>query len=227
MPSQQIVPDTLVPPFTGVCRFFVTRLRGGVFKKEFTSSGFLIGNRHLLTAAHNFATFKKFGVKSKVINATCRLGAHEEERFFEISDFYRPKEISIPKRYRAKRFRYDYCLITLKQQLDFDSPFELIDLAAAEVEIGDEVLIAGYPNGSKLMYWGRGKVLESSNHLLTYDIDTQTGNSGGPVWVKKSDGRYIFVGVHVMKGLLGAQTGTARVVNSEMLESLRDWGLFT
>lgn len=224
MSDQQDVQDYQEGPFNSTCRLIVTRRRARVQSKDFTSTGLLLGNKHILTAAHNFATFRFLGIPSRAVYATCRIAGHGNEEILDIADFWRPASVDIPRRYRKYVYRYDYCLLTLKNELNISSDFELPEMGAMNLAVDDEVFVAGYPDGSKLMQWGKGRVTNISDHLFTYDVDTETGNSGGPVWRKTPEGKFQLVGVHV-SAARDSSRGQARLVNDELLTALNGWGL--
>lgn len=96
----------------------------------------------------------------------------------------------------------------------------------------DEVTVAGYPEfaGShKHLLVGHGRATASQGQLLFYDVDTDEGQSGSPVWRKVPTGDDpVVVAVHTYEPK-GTPQGTALNANSatlltdNLVELLMSW----
>lgn len=218
--SFTVVENTRNSPFDAVCRFKVSRNKG-VRTTINHSTGFLIGEKHILTAAHNFAKFGWWRAGSYVVGATARFGAKEDFEVLNVPDFFRNMTYKYPGRYRRNNWPFDYCLITMNNPISDIRPFQLISGDDPPVKKGDKIMTAGYPNASTKMLKAEGEVTDIVGSVVMYDIDTETGLSGGPVWTTTERGERRVIGVHV-KG--EGSHGGARLIESDVRKNLRRWG---
>ncbi len=223
-------------PFNAIVRFKTYR---GKFlwrsKKPNISTGFFIGPQHLLTAGHNFYT-----KKTNVINSYGAIAEHRGNRILEIENFHRRKRAFVAPEFNSwsriyTRQRDDYCVVRLDENIAIQSVFSLPDANTTAVAVGTSVYVGGYPllarstqfNGND-MHTGHGTVLSISPDgcTFTYDIDTEGGNSGGPVWIATDDERFIAVGIHIAAAD-NAALGVARLIDHEVLSFIADKGFTT
>lgn len=77
----------------------------------------------------------------------------------------------------------------------------------------------GTRNG-KTLFVGEGVAVHSEGSpFLDDDIDTETGNSGGPVWLEGDNGLPQLAGIHVTE--LNGVHGRARVANAEFISEVK------
>lgn len=214
------VTETSVDPFRAICRFRVRR------NKFFLSSGpistgFLIGKHHILTAAHNYARFGWWPFGSKVTGATARFGAHGDVEVHEIRAFYRNMRTRYPSKYGAHKYYHDYCLITLSSEMKNITPLQLAKGDNLNIKVGQQVWSAGYQEGSDYMRSDTGKITKIENSLVTYDMDTEGGLSGAPVWIMDDEGMRHVIGIHV-RGM--GPIGSAKLISPKVHKELIDWG---
>jgi V8-like Glu-specific endopeptidase len=208
-------------PFPSIARITTIRKKGfRLLSKQsvFQSTGALVNNRYLFTSAHNIFSTKFSWIES----AELRFGYQNGISLWDAPKKYSASSFKIAKHYNWNIFSKDYAVIDLgidapNQQTSFRLPKvnELIQLAQESTKL----YFAGYPgaeghNGQIL----KGATTESfslDQKFLNYDIDTATGNSGGPVWFEK-DGEYILAGIH-------GSEGKATALVSEVLTEVNSW----
>jgi glutamyl endopeptidase len=212
MSKVTIIKDTVMAPYRNVCQLEVLRGRN----RWFSSTGFFISPNVVLTAAHNvFST-----PLSRVNAVTITPGRNKEEIPFGGIDLYGANcqsAIECFSQYRmgarpVVRKQFDVAVIVLKPDAigslvnwTYHSDFEL----AMSVNLMNEesLHIAGYPaygelnpsfDGTVPVYDVAGSRGIDRNYIF-HDLDTETGNSGSPVWVERN-GKRIVVGVHTFDG---------------------------
>ena len=154
-------------------------------------SAFVYKGRYLLTAGHNVYQQKSRIQKIEVRCGKSKIDETSEPDFlvvgddwFEASRFYHPVPLL------NKDFGDDFGVIKLPTDV---SGALSIGFAAAPLAKGGNLAIAGFPSGtlsnSLSLYGARGKVETSADRsgIMTYNIQTYTGNSGGPIFTLGAD----------------------------------------
>jgi V8-like Glu-specific endopeptidase len=218
MPSidQQRVPDPAIPPLDGVCHLFVTRRKGLVLTTYNNSSGAILDGRHVLTAAHNVHSTRLSEVRSIEVS----VGRTRVDGAATV----RVVDQRVASQYGWRKFAHDYAVLRLAAPVAVPEPFGLPS-ASLEPAVS-QVRIAGYPGASggerdgKHMFAATGPGRRAPDGpFLDYDIDTETGNSGGPVWIEQDGTHPVIVGVHVTE--LQGTSGRARYCDPEMVHAVR------
>ena len=214
------VENTSIDPYRAICRFEVRRNK--IFNSPTNrSTGFLIGKRHILTAAHNYAKYGWWRAGSYVVGATARFGAHGGYEVLDVQNFYQNMNFRYSNNYGRNKFDLDYCLITLKSDVEGIAPFKLIEDDDEGFKERELVYSAGYSEGSAYMREDNGEITNIGKHIVSYNMDTEPGLSGGPVWIKGEDGLPRIVGVHVRGN---GPRGGAKIITARVREQLLDWG---
>lgn len=214
-------------PYESVCRLATVRHKlGGLLKSNSFGSAALIEDRFLLTAAHNVFDYPF----NKMMSVTVTCGDTDMLGAIVLAELDRDDikdQVHVPRyEFRTpntrKSYEHDYAFIDLGKKLSRRSNFSLGPLAMDTIPA--EVFIAGYPGGNisgdaskdgEHMYKGKSTQTSSNLNHVNYDIDTKTGNSGGPVWIGDS-APYPIVAVHI-------QNMGGRLVNETLIDDWKDW----
>ena len=191
-------------------------------------SAFVYRERYLITAAHNV-----YQQRSRIRKIEVRCGQAvvdeedapdfviESDQFFEASRFYSP----VP--FISKDFSDDFGVIKLPTKVFGAMPIELAETSSQK---GDLVAIAGYPGGNLsdalVLYGADGRVTEpaSGDGMISYDIQTYTGNSGGPVFSVGEDGQPdMLAAIHVTNS--GGRVVRDAVSDNEQADARNEFAL--
>lgn len=223
--DQIMVSDAIDEPLNSVCQITTTRKNYKTLwfgDTEYTGSAALIDSRYLITAAHNVYDYPLNYLTS--VKVSCGVKSVSENTVqVKLEENELQENISIP-RYEFKifnqgrKYEYDYAFIDLGKKVSAESSFNLPDKRM--LRAGSIISIAGYPGGLisnlRTLYMGAGNINDIDGNLAAYSINTATGNSGGPIWVKGEDGRYYIVAVHV-------KNSGGRIVNESLLADWKEW----
>nr|WP_274622719.1 serine protease [Myxococcus fulvus] len=199
----------LSSPLEAVCHLTTRRRNikklwiGDVYS---TGSAALAQGRYLITAAHNVYDYP-LGWLDHVDVSCNQKTATAETVIASLNREHIKQRVSAPgyawRLHGAERkFEFDFAFIDLGTSVMDDDPF-LVDERVVP-RVGEALFLGGYPGGdishpANKLHLGSGVVVGIDNNLMTYDIETATGNSGGPVWVTR-EGKHYLVGVHVSDG---------------------------
>jgi V8-like Glu-specific endopeptidase len=217
------VADAMRAPYSSVCRSSTVRTRGFVWRVAFVSSGVLLDNNLLLTAGHNYASpSAPWSVLSDrwVQCGVGFAGRTADTPLWQLRNgFDRRRQVRNPPDYEYYRYGRDYALVSLTKRVPWTSAFEFPDERSLELDDGDTVWVAGYsaedPNDGSILYHGRTVVRKVTNDTFEYELSTERGVSGAPVWVSRN-GKFILVGIHVA-------AGKAAKISPQALANIRRW----
>jgi V8-like Glu-specific endopeptidase len=208
--AQQTPAAAVTGALESVCHLSTTRKRG-VSSTNYNSSGVLYRGRYIITAAHNLhstllSTLTRIAVSCGRVNPS-----DAEHIVVPIA------QTRVAKGYRwfPKRYDRDFAIIKLPAAINVAQPFELSTTPIITSEGG--VQLAGFPGGSVAAGMSGQRMFSGATAgtpegaFLKYDLDTFTGNSGGPVW-RMAQGRPQLLGIHISGD---AQGGRARIVDSD------------
>lgn len=162
-------------------------------------TGFVVGDHQIATAAHN--------VFNKKTNNWCMTPWITLYKYNgELSDIdLTPVEVHIPAQYEPnvskKNYKYDYALITVKEDLSDYVHFNLGEAYSVNESNYSNIPIyvtgspkstpSGDNNSTARLYTGEGRVISKyanmtttldNTDVLNYNTDMQQGCSGGPVY---------------------------------------------
>lgn len=210
----RVTSETYRAPYDNVCHLSSNRSTG---------SAVLIEGRYLITAAHNLSDYSGFS-RVKRLEVRCGVLAKEgaEALVFDRPEIKKNRAIprySFNPLYRRAQFKNDYAFFDLGKVISAQNHFQLSAFPAGTTM---SVSIAGYPGGSvcdncHMLFVGKGETsgaVHRSN--FEYNVTTATGNSGGPVWYEKPNGKYALAGIHVAPS-------RARVVDDVFLDDWKNW----
>jgi len=216
------VHGTIRRPYESICRSVVNRRIAFVFGTNYTSSGVLLGKNMLLTAAHNYASPRAPWAVVRDRNIQCGTGTvRSSAPWWTITDgFDRQSQVRTPPGFAYHDFGRDYALVGLGKKAPSESSFRLPrpdeDSLLAR---GSVVFIAGFPaegrNSGSILFHGRARIRTIDAFGFEYELETERGLSGSPVWIERN-GEFIIVGIHVRNG------GAVRLTNVA-LKYLEEW----
>lgn len=210
------IKDTATDPYRLICYQHIHRKRL-LGNSDYHSTGFLIARNVLLTAAHNL--FSPTG--SKVDRITICPGRFKDKTSYDtiiVSGLTQCKTaVRVNPNFKWKKASCDFAIIIIPEEIlnkvknwPNASSFELDPNII--LDKGDRINVAGFPasggyDGSLMTYQNQDleDVKEATFH---HSFQTETGNSGSPIWVKK-DGRLKIVGIHTYAGLATRLTPAA------------------
>jgi V8-like Glu-specific endopeptidase/GTP-binding protein EngB required for normal cell division len=184
-------------------------------------TGALIGLNMILTCAH--VVWDTDGKEATTIEVYLKLqGWCSHDIIPEVSSYHYIESAS----HTAFRDGNDVALIILKQNVGAyigHLTMEVLDdEALASIK---QVTVCGYP-GDKYndksgynMYECSGKVKPQLNNMLSYEIDTNSGESGSPVFYKR-DGKYYTIGIHVHGGV---DSNKATRITTSVVNYIKHW----
>ena len=202
--DQNRVVDTTVDPYRKVVHLSM-RFPGGVY----VGSGVMIGPDTILTAAHNLYDDDTQSWASSVTAVPAMDEGAEKYGIFSASDYW------IFKPYKENgNSAYDIAVLRLEQAV----PDEVGSLSVSSaVAVGDRVQVAGYPavSDSKYgnMYTMFDTISNTEDQFLSYQIDTEAGQSGSPVLNSQNE----IVGIHILGS---SRANHARRVDAEVIDMI-------
>jgi Trypsin-like peptidase domain len=164
-------------------------------------TGFLVGKRHLLTAGH--CVLPNGIVDNDSKNPFC--DAFSWYLNFNLDLLGKTSEGKIPAQniYRCKRViraeNIDKGNDFAVMELDRDVPDEFVPIKVADYKprISQKVFTIGHPSGLPAKYSGASGVLNNKSPIyFEVNLDTQGGNSGGPVFDERKTAIGILVSGH-------------------------------
>ncbi|MEV6874694.1 trypsin-like peptidase domain-containing protein [Amycolatopsis sp. NPDC051128] len=184
------------------------------------ATGFVIGDRFVVTAAH--AVYDKEhggGVASQITFEPARNATQLP---------YGPSLVStwkFPTEYPSGGRLYDYCLLKLAKPLPSEVVHYQLTVASDEELTRGEFQIAGYPDDKapeNSMWSGSGKLLNAGPRILRYKISTSGGQSGAAVATYLGVNQTKAVGIHV--GVAPAKDANEAVrLTKNVVDQINSW----
>jgi glutamyl endopeptidase len=213
-------------PWNCTC-FLETNGSGG---KTGRASGALIGPRAVLTAGHVFHEFPpddpdKIGDVSEVNvipggygSGMSRIHLRKESIKFDTGDNWK----------NTQNRKYDYACVILPQSESRSQYFGIEKIEPSDFEkLNDNgVTLAGFPNdpdlpgGSGKLWYQVGPIDAIDSYYITHTFDTNTSNSGGPLFILGNNGTYDIVGIHLGGGV---GKNKARLFSTDMIPDIQKW----
>ena len=143
----------------------------------FVGTGFLEGPDVMATAGHNFWNSINGWIEE------CRIYVRQNSATYGNS-FYYPYEWTCATNYTEDDdSNYDWCVVTLQNNLGSANGWFGKAWSKSNIN-GKNVTVSGYPGGSKqgYQYKDSGTTKISTTYQVYYDVDTEGGQSGSPVY---------------------------------------------
>lgn len=210
------VADVTISPFRSICHLTVRR-RGS----EPTSTGALLAQTQLLTAAHNVYS----PAYNRISDGRAECGRDGTTAAWTPRETFGARDQRAAAGYFWRVFRRDYALVRLSTAAPYPADFRLLRPDEAAPVTTETVHVAGYPGTSGRMHHASGRVREVSRGLIHYTVDTNRGMSGSPVWVER-EGEYVIVGVHVSEVLPTRRApgyAIARLIEPNVHDEIVGW----
>lgn len=225
------VSNTRVAPYNAICKIY-KYLDCGCSTQ--VGTGFLISDKCLVTAAHNFVCTtvennRYIHPNGKVEKINIYFGLYYENdvsmcyaatlNVIEDSDTIFNYEHYVDNS-RSSVYDYAYVVLDEDQQSDLQrintyfDPENLIDTQLNN----KSVIVTGYPSG-KILYTGNGMIRTVDTLRIYHDVDTAGGQSGAPIYYLGSDGKYKVVAIHT-SGVGSTAYNGGRRIDSSLLELL-------
>jgi V8-like Glu-specific endopeptidase len=218
------ITETTNDPFNQICYIETYRDRIFLRNRTYKSTGFLIAPNVILTAGHNLYSNKL----SKVTNIKIVLGRYKENAAFDVieikGEFICQNTIIVHPNFKWNRINFDFGIVIIPDSVleniaNWPSTVSFKLDKKYELKIGDTLNVAGFPANNG--YDGSLMTNESQicnniiENKISHKFNTQTGNSGSPIWVNVNDERLI-VGIHTY-----ANSGT--LLDKKHIELIQKW----
>lgn len=178
--NQYRIRNTKVNPYRKVVRVYMQFPGGG----SYVGSGTMIAPDLVLTAGHNVYDINKdrWASKVQVVPAqngnSAPYGTYTASNYFILRDY---KTVS-----SANQFQYDVAVIKLSRKV---SGVGYLPISKGG-HVGQRVQVPGYPSYSSskdgYMYTMFGNITQRERNLFLFPMDTEAGQSGGPILNSKN-----------------------------------------
>lgn len=205
--------DTMQWPYT-----FHTQLSLHFSDGEYGGSGVLVGPHHILTAGHNvYSPITKDWVKKVVVRpglneSSANFGEHSATKVYTFKEWIKDQNPS-----------FDMALITLGHSIGLETGWAGLLVDNDETLKDEAIHVTGYPGdkGFNQLWTMSHKVKKFEPERIYYEIDTNKGQSGGPIWVNKYGPFLVGVHTHGETNLYEGNSGTRLSMNK--LDKIAKW----
>jgi V8-like Glu-specific endopeptidase len=164
--------------------------------REYGGSGILVGPHHFLTAGHCV-----YEPETSTLAENIRVYLALNGEAAPFNEALGVRVYLYPQWVESKNSDFDIALIVLNRSLGYETGWAGL-LCLEDEELADQTVhVTGYPGdkGFKTMWTMDQRLGRVEREQLSYTIDTNGGQSGGAVWIKKWGTPHV-VGVHTSGG---------------------------
>lgn len=235
--NRTIVSDTTVAPYRYIGRLVIYASFSKTGKAaKFSGTGFLVGPKLVMTAAHCLYPTDDDGViYDKVTEAIFYPGRNGNSTPYGSA---KGTVLHVPTKYKDSaptyNKKYDYAVMELNTAIgnttgSFSTDANYIvgtegvinplnvTLAGGGAFNSLKVTLAGYPGNetqnNKLYKHSGTASFENDDYIFSYTIDTEGGQSGSPLYLKQN-GKFCVVGIHILGNSAAKQNYGRRITNA-------------
>jgi glutamyl endopeptidase len=197
-------------PYKMISRLIITARNGA----EYSGTGFFISPRCIVTSGHCVFLGSNWARSVTVIPGANGI---KDERPFGSSTSQDFRSVEGWTKNRNRDF--DYGAVILPDRSLFDRVQDHFDIDIVSQELN--LTGAGYSSEiekEKQLWGSSGSIRKLTSHRIFYDIDTENGNSGSPLFFM-AEGRAKVVGIHSF----GECPNFCVRINEDALKSLNKW----
>lgn len=167
--NRVLITNTSTYPYTAIARLTVT-YQDGTSK---CGTGFMISPNLMATAGHVLIN-SSFSHPKKIV---AEFGMYNSSIYYRTTSF---STYIYYGGYSGYDENTDYGFIVMSSNVGSITGNFGVRTAA---DPNQAIYVAGYPGGNPRLYVGAGNVQAITTELITYNADTEEGQSGGPVYV--------------------------------------------
>lgn len=205
-PDDRIKASAMEYPYKIICLLLINDLYG----TNYYGTGFFISEKCVITAGH---CVTRNGIWAKEIEVIP--GAYDGKKPFGSSTSKVFK--SVEGWFYGNNAEFDHGAIILSDNKFFSNVNPYFDFKSYNGE--NPIEVSGYPEDKKGEQWKCIGKASYDNSSILYDLDTENGDSGSPVFIKNGD-KHQVVGVHTVGG---NNNNSATRVNQEIINVWTKW----
>lgn len=164
-------------PWRMICSLEITAADG----EKYLGTGWLVGPRLVVTAGH--CVFDKIDMKGWAASIKVYPGRSEDT---DSENCYLSTELRAPQQWVSNEDEnFDYGAILLKDDIGSANGYFSMGSYPDEILTNHMVNISGYPysRAGVTQLHHSNRILKTSAAKIYYDVDTEGGQSGSPVWI--------------------------------------------
>lgn len=206
--------NTTAYPWRAICSLLITARDGS----RWIGSGWLVGNRTVMTAGHVVYMHKHGGWARNIEVIPGRNGSSRPYKSCVATSFR-----SVRGWTRKKKRSRDYGAIILPRGCNYGRRlgyFGYANLGFFSL-MGLKVNLSGYPGDKPrgTQWWHARRVKFVTPRTLVYNIDSAGGQSGSPVWRLRNGKRHV-VGIHTNGSFAG---NSATRITKPVFKNIKKW----
>lgn len=198
-------PDTLIGPDDSVTDWSKIGTAKIMTSGGYLGSGFVVDSHTIATAAH--VVYNKDNNTPKKVSEILLFDSEKSSTVFTPVEYHISKDYYDVPSYNLYAVKYDYALITVKEDLSAYKSYELGLITDAAIDNELSVNISGFPQTDQFenttikhtKTLSSGNLKGSLEGTIRYDADASGGNSGSPVFTVESYNGieyYTVIGIH-------------------------------
>ena len=217
--ERSIVSNTASFPYSAIAYLNITYSCGCVAK----GTGFMVSANCMLTAGHCIVCTDHGNIASSItalfgydtnVDYKLKVTATSSDSIF----YHDPQ-------YTGSEKNYDYGYVIFNSDVGYTTGwFGMASRNDSDLD-GISVTVTGYKSGT--MYKGTGEITSVANKRLKYNVDTEAGQSGSPVYIYGTTYGYQAVAIHTHGTSLFNWKNSGWRINLDFINHLADLGYVT